>query len=99
MLADEGVIVSDNGHETVKRDDAAVQEWGIDLLAAAEDLLRGRIAELPQTAPVQATLLGLHPHAYGTLRAPNRRPWPKSNSVLSSAPLSDWSIATDPPLR
>lgn len=70
LLADDGVLTGDEGRETVDRNDADIQAWGIDLLAAAEDLLRGRIAESPLNAPVQATLLGLHPHADGTLRGP-----------------------------
>jgi len=71
LLADEGVLIGDDARESVDTNETVVERWGNDLLAAADDLLHGRINELPQlTSPVQVTLLGLHPHADGTLRAP-----------------------------
>lgn len=71
LLADEGVLSGDEGEERVDTGDDAVREWGTDLLTAAEGLLRGRITALPHgDDPVQATLLGLHPHAEGDLRGP-----------------------------
>ncbi|MBW4721588.1 hypothetical protein [Saccharothrix obliqua] len=71
LLADEGVLIGSEGEERVDTGDDAVREWGTDLLTAAEDLLRGRITEPAHGGgPVQATLLGLHPHAEGDLRGP-----------------------------
>jgi hypothetical protein len=71
LLADDGVLTGGDDQISVDTSEAAVERWGTDLLTAAEDLLRGRIAELPQPAgPVQGGLLGLHPHADGTLRGP-----------------------------
>ncbi|WP_204015041.1 hypothetical protein [Virgisporangium aurantiacum] len=71
MLADDGVLTDNDGQETVDTSEEAVGRWGADLLTAATDLLAGRIKELPQLAtPIQITMLGLHPHADGTLRGP-----------------------------
>ncbi|MEU8180272.1 hypothetical protein AB0B86_05775 [Micromonospora sp. NPDC049047] len=71
MLADDGVLTDDGERESIDTSEAAVERWGTDLLTAADDLLRGRITELPQLAfPIQATVLGLHPQADGTLRGP-----------------------------
>jgi hypothetical protein len=71
VLADDGVLIGDDAGERVDTSEAAVEQWGTDLLTAANDLLQGRINTLPQlTAPVQITMLGLHPHADGTLRSP-----------------------------
>lgn len=70
-LAEDGVLMEDRGQAIVDNDDEAVQHWGADLLAAAADLLGGRISALPYKGfPVQGALLGLHPHADGTLRGP-----------------------------
>jgi hypothetical protein len=67
MLADDGVLTDD------KLDlDAAADRWDTDLLAAADDFLHDRITDLPQLAsPAQVTMVGLHPHADGTLRGPH----------------------------
>jgi hypothetical protein len=71
LLADDGVLTGEDDHETVDISERAVQQWGAEFLTAAEDLLRGRINEMRQlTVPVQGALLGLHPHADGTLRTP-----------------------------
>lgn len=71
MLADAGVLTGAGDQEAIDTSDAAAERWGADLLTAAQDLLRGRINELPQPGvPVQGALLGLHPHADGTLRGP-----------------------------
>ncbi|WP_189239481.1 hypothetical protein [Planomonospora parontospora] len=71
ILADDGVLTDDDDQVTVDAGERAVQRWGTEFLTAAEDLLRGRINELRQLAvPVQGALLGLHPHADGTLSAP-----------------------------
>jgi hypothetical protein len=71
LLADDGVLTGGDDQVSVDTSEATVERWGTDLLTAAEDLLRGRIAELPQpAAPVQGGLLGLHPHADGTPRGP-----------------------------
>ncbi|MCX4387367.1 hypothetical protein OG777_10525 [Micromonospora peucetia] len=71
LLADDGVFTDDGDRESIDISEAAVERWGTDLLTAADDLLRGRITELPQLAvPLQATVLGLHPQADGTLRGP-----------------------------
>jgi hypothetical protein len=71
LLADDGVLTGSDDQETVDTSQAGAQRWGAELLTAAEDLLRGRINELRQLAvPLQGALLGLHPHADGTLRGP-----------------------------
>jgi hypothetical protein len=71
VLADDGVFIGDDAGERVDTSEAAAERWSIDLLTAANDLLQGRINTLPQlTSPVQITMLGLHPHADGTLRGP-----------------------------
>jgi hypothetical protein len=71
MLAEDGVLTADDGRETVDTGAEAAERWGADLLTAAADLIAGRITEAPQLAtPIQLTLLGLHPHADGTLRGP-----------------------------
>jgi hypothetical protein len=71
LLGDDGVLVERDGQETVDFKGVAAEQWEADLLIAAEDLLRGRIKEMPESVlPVQATALGLHPHADGTLRGP-----------------------------
>ncbi|MFI0420552.1 hypothetical protein [Spongiactinospora sp. 9N601] len=75
LLSDDGVLIGNDDHLTVETGERAAQEWGNELLTAAEDLLRGRINELQQPSlPVQGTLLGLHPHADGALRAPESIP-------------------------
>lgn len=69
LLADEGVLIGEDGQERV--DDAGAEQWSTALLTAADDLLQGHINNLPQLiSPVQITLLGLHPHADGALRGP-----------------------------
>lgn len=73
LLGDDGVLAGDGEEEAVDFGAAAAERWGADLLTAAQDLLRGRIKQVPESdarLPVQATVLGLHPHADGTLRAP-----------------------------
>lgn len=69
LLGDEGILIEDGESEIVDADAAAAKNWDAALLAAADDLLRGRIEE-GTAASVQATVLGLHPHADGTLRGP-----------------------------
>ena len=71
LLADDGVLIEKDGRESVDAGSAAAEQWDGDLLAASEDLLRGRIKQMPESPiPVQVTIVGLHPHADGTLRAP-----------------------------
>lgn len=71
MLADDGVLTNDHGQDTVDPSAEATDCSGAELLTAATDLLAGRINELPQlAAPIQVTILGLHPHADGILRGP-----------------------------
>jgi hypothetical protein len=71
LLGDEGILTGDDGQEVVDTSDDAVQQWGIEVLTAAEDLLGGRISESPLAdGPVQGALLGLHPYADGRLHAP-----------------------------
>ncbi len=71
MLAEDGVLTGDDDHVTVDTSEHAAQRWGMELLTAAEDLLLGRVNELRQlSVPLQGALLGLHPHADGTLSAP-----------------------------
>ncbi len=71
MLADDGVLTNDDGQDTIDTSEEATARWGAELLTAATDLLAGRINELPQlVAPIQVTMLGLHPHADGLLRGP-----------------------------
>ncbi|MER5644702.1 hypothetical protein [Streptosporangium sp. NPDC002524] len=71
LLADDGVLTGDDDHATVDTSEQAIQQWGTDILTIAEDYLRGLINELRQlSAPIQGALLGLHPHADGTLSAP-----------------------------
>lgn len=79
LLADDGVLVEDDNGERIDTGEAAIESRGIDLLTAADDLLHDRIKDLPQLpSPAQATVLGLHPHADGDLRAP------KSMSLVES---------------
>ncbi|WP_091082572.1 hypothetical protein [Micromonospora nigra] len=71
MLADDGVLTNYDGQDTVDTSEEATERWGAELLTAATELLAGRINELPQlAAPIQVTVLGLHPHADGILRGP-----------------------------
>jgi hypothetical protein len=68
LLADGSALAGSDDQET---DETAQQRRDQELLAAVEDLLRGRITELPRLAiPVRGALLGLHPHADGALHAP-----------------------------
>ena len=56
-------------------DTGLAHDWPPEMLAAAQDLLAGRITNLPRpTTPLPATLLGLHPHADRTLRGPRSVP-------------------------
>jgi hypothetical protein len=72
LLADDGVLVGDDGQERIDASEPAAEQWGTDLLAAADELLHGRINTMPHLAsPIQITLLGLQPHADGTLRGPH----------------------------
>ncbi|MEV4143634.1 hypothetical protein AB0J40_08185 [Amycolatopsis sp. NPDC049691] len=68
LLAEDGLLTGTEGAEEIDTGDEAVERWGTDLLAAAQDLLRGAIESAPQQA--EATILGLHPHADGDLRGP-----------------------------
>ncbi len=71
ILGQDGVLVDDHGSETVDLSEHALEEWGTAILTMAADYLRGVIDDLPQLAdPLQAALLGLHPHADGTIKAP-----------------------------
>jgi hypothetical protein len=71
LLAEDGVLTESDGREILETSEAACERWGTELLAAADDLLHGRIKERPDLAePIQATVLGLHPHADGTLVGP-----------------------------
>ncbi len=71
LLADDGLVVGDDSEESVDVAEAT-DRWDSNLPAAADDFLHGRITALPQlAAPVQVTVLGLHPHADGTLRGPH----------------------------
>ncbi|WP_204299906.1 hypothetical protein [Actinoplanes campanulatus] len=71
ILAEEGVLIEDGEREKLEISEAAIEDWGVDLLTAADDLLCGRIEESSRLAfPVQISVLGLHPHADGSLRAP-----------------------------
>jgi hypothetical protein len=96
MLSQEGAItMTDDGSEMVDPSPEIVDQWGLDALTAARDHLRGRVTDVPCLAtPVQATLLGLHPHADGALRAPD------SDSLVTAqlqAPLSTVANAVDIP--
>jgi hypothetical protein len=72
LLSDNGVLTGDETSPTIDTSDTTVQRWGHDILIAAHDRLRGRILTLPQVdSPVRTTVLGLHPHADGTLRGPH----------------------------
>ena len=64
VLAQEGVITGDE----VDVSEAVIEQWGADRLAAARDLLRGAMDELPHH--VESTVLGLHPLADGGLHGP-----------------------------
>ncbi|MBN6038472.1 hypothetical protein [Amycolatopsis sp. 195334CR] len=68
LLAEDGVLTGTERVEEIDTGDEAVERWSIDLLAAAQDLLRGAIESVPQQG--EATILGLHPHADGDLRGP-----------------------------
>jgi hypothetical protein len=71
LLAEDGVLVGEEGQETIASEQSGDTHWSADLLAAAEDALRGHVKEMESaTMPAQATILGLHPHADGALRAP-----------------------------
>ncbi|WP_125615055.1 hypothetical protein [Actinomadura sp. WAC 06369] len=75
LLADDGVLIGDEGQEAIDMNEDAREQWGTDLLNAADDFLHGRIDVLQELAvPVQGSLLGLHPHADGSLRAPESTP-------------------------
>jgi hypothetical protein len=71
-LAEDGMLTADDeGQERIDPSAETAQEWNRDLLTAAEDLLRGRIDALSlPDGPVQVAVLGLHPHADGSLRGP-----------------------------
>lgn len=72
LLADDGVLIESGEQEAVETSEAACERWGAELLAAADDLLHGRIKIMSHLAkPIQATVLGLHPHADGTLLGPH----------------------------
>jgi hypothetical protein len=73
LLGDDGILLEESDREHIDFGAATAQQWGTELLTAAEALLRGRIKEAQDAEsglPVQMTILGLHPHADGTLRAP-----------------------------
>ncbi|WP_459805730.1 hypothetical protein [Herbidospora sp. RD11066] len=70
-LAEDGVLIDDHGKEAIDLSEHAVERWGTAVLTVASDHLRGAIDDLPQLAdPLQTALLGLHPHADGTVKAP-----------------------------
>ncbi|CRK56826.1 hypothetical protein [Alloactinosynnema sp. L-07] len=73
LLSDDGVlVVDDGGTERIDVDAADAERWAKDLVAAADDFLQDRIDSTPDVAsPIQITILGLHPHGDGTLRAPH----------------------------
>jgi hypothetical protein len=72
MLADDGVLVDEQGEERIDAVEDAQQRWDAELLAAATDLLQGNLTELAQAGlPAQAAVIGLHPHGDGTLRGPD----------------------------
>jgi hypothetical protein len=72
LLADDGLLIGEEGSERVDVSADAAGRWDDDLLTAAEDFLRGRIAKLPMgDKTAQAAMLGLHPHADGSLVSPN----------------------------
>ena len=65
------MLIESDGIESIRFDATAAEEWDRDLLVAAEDLLRGRIKQMPESPlPVQVTLVGSHHHADGTCGAP-----------------------------
>ncbi len=69
LLAEDGVLTGDEGAESLDTGEDTVETWGADLLDAAAELLRGRISPLPGLDDaVRITLVGLHPHADGSLR-------------------------------
>ncbi|WP_409494269.1 hypothetical protein [Amycolatopsis sp. cmx-11-12] len=71
MLAEDGFLTGEEGAETIDVGAAAAQGWSTEILDAAEEGLRGRISSLPGLdSAVRITLLGLHPHADGSLRGP-----------------------------
>ncbi|MGW4130900.1 hypothetical protein [Amycolatopsis japonica] len=71
MLAEEGVLTGEEGAEVLDTGEDAVKSWGADLLDAAKALLQGRISPYPGLDDaVGITLLGLHPHADGSLHGP-----------------------------
>ncbi|MFG1997506.1 hypothetical protein ACGFJ7_46765, partial [Actinoplanes sp. NPDC048988] len=71
ILAEEGILIEDNGREKLEMNEAAFENWGADVMTAADEFLSGRIKEFSHlVTPMQITLLGLHPHGDGSLRAP-----------------------------
>ncbi|MFI6928080.1 hypothetical protein ACIBIZ_49700 [Nonomuraea spiralis] len=89
ILADDGALTGDSEYVTVDTSEHVVERWGTDALTTAEDHLRGRIQDLPQlSVPVQGALLGLHPHADGTLYAPE-------STVLAKEQLTALTRAVD----
>lgn len=71
MLAEEGVLIEDDGRERIDTTGTSAEGWEAGLLAAADAQLRGRITELRRPGlPAQFTVLGLHPRADGALRGP-----------------------------
>jgi hypothetical protein len=71
LLSDDGTFTEIEGQEVIDFTQGEEEGWGKPLLTAAEDLVNGRIKNLPHLArPIRTTILGLHPHADGTLRGP-----------------------------
>ena len=71
LLSDGGAFTEIEGQEVIDFTQGEAEGWGKPLLTAADDLLHGHIKNLPHLArPIRTTILGLHPHADGTLRAP-----------------------------
>jgi hypothetical protein len=70
-LSDEGLI-TESGNELVLKSEQVAEQWGSEVVAAATDALSGRIDldRPPAFAPVQATMLGLHPFALGAVASP-----------------------------
>lgn len=71
LLHDDGVFAEEDGQETIDFSQGEKEGWRKATLTAVDDLLHGGIEEMPHLdKPFRATILGLHPHADGTLRAP-----------------------------
>lgn len=67
LLSDDGLITEVGERLVVDMSEKAVEQWGASCLTAAADALSGRIDvdRPPGFAPLQTTLLGLHPAGLG----------------------------------